>query len=89
MTSHRDKWNKFSVYVQAQPPPAALPLLQESATRFCLKKLLSLHRLEKHEVDSSGCGSRGFEHFERLVKEDVEKLKGEVDPPRILIPAAI
>ncbi|CAE7946614.1 unnamed protein product, partial [Symbiodinium sp. KB8] len=23
-----------------------------------------------------------FEHFERLVKEDVEKLKGEVDPPR-------
>ncbi|CAE7412204.1 unnamed protein product, partial [Symbiodinium necroappetens] len=37
----------------AQPPPAALPLLQESATRF--------------------------EHFERLVKEDVEKLKGEVE----------
>eukprot|EP00439_Symbiodinium_sp_Y106_P063482 s1679_g9.t2 len=44
----------------AQPPPAAMPLLQEAATRF--------------------------EHFERLVKEDVEKLKGEVDPPRILIP---
>ncbi|CAE8618416.1 unnamed protein product, partial [Polarella glacialis] len=28
-----------------------------------------------------------FDNFERLLREDVEKLKGEVDPPRILIPA--
>ncbi|CAE7596922.1 unnamed protein product [Symbiodinium natans] len=45
----------------AQPPTAALPALDEAATR-------------------------SFSHFERMVKEDVEKLKGEVDPPRILIP---
>ena len=84
MISHRNNWNKISIYVQAQPPPAALPNLQKSATRFCLRIPCPCI-----DLDMKLKAGRGFEHFERLVKEDVEKLKGEVDPPRILIPAAI